>query len=110
MKVLIDECAPRALKRYLVSSGHECSTVQERDWSGIHNGELLTLAEGEFEVFITVDANLRYQQNLSGRNIAVIVICASSNRLEYLRPHFPACLIALEQIRPGQIFQIGISN
>ncbi len=88
MRVLLDECAPRALKRHLAPSGHACSTVQEQGWSGIRNGQLLNLAEGQFDVFITVDASLRFQQNLSGRNIAVIVIRSSSNRLEYLRPHF----------------------
>jgi hypothetical protein len=107
MNVLLDECAPRALKRYLASSGHMCSTVQEQGWSGIRNGELLGLAEGQFEVFVTVDANLRYQQNLAGRNIAVIVIRSTSNRLEYLRPHFAACLSALWAIRSGQVIQIG---
>src|SRR5258708_495659 len=67
MRVLIDECAPRALKRLLVDRGHDCSTVQEAGWSGKHNGELLNLAETAFDVLVTVDPNLRYQQNLAGR-------------------------------------------
>lgn len=67
MKVLIDECAPRALCLFLSKQGHECQTVQETGWSGKQNGELLDLAEAGFDVLITLDTNLRYQQNLSGR-------------------------------------------
>jgi predicted nuclease of predicted toxin-antitoxin system len=74
MKVLIDECAPRALKYTLAVHGHECLTVQE-------NGELLALAEAEFDVLVTVDTNLRYQQNLAGRKIAIVILRAQSNRL-----------------------------
>jgi predicted nuclease of predicted toxin-antitoxin system len=110
MKVLIDECAPRALRRYLVASGHKCSTVQEQGWAGIRNGKLLGLAEGQFDVFVTIDANLRYQQNLSGRLIAIIVLNSPSNRLENLRPYFAECLSALDGIQPGQTVQIGISR
>jgi len=81
MKVLIDECAPRALKYTLAVHGHECLTVQEAGWSGKENGELLALAEAEFDVLVTVDTNLRYQQNLAGRKIAIVILRAQSNRL-----------------------------
>lgn len=62
MKVLIDECAPQALSVFLSKYGHECRTVQETGWSGKQNGELLDLAQAIFDAFVTVDANLRYQQ------------------------------------------------
>jgi len=107
MRVLIDECAPRALKRLLVDRGHDCSTVQEAGWSGKHNGELLNLAETAFDVLVTVDTNLRYQQNLAGRKIAIVVLQSSSNRLDHLRQYFPACVRAIEKIKPGEIVQIG---
>lgn len=107
MKILIDECAPRALKKHLVNQGHECRTVQEAGWSGKENGELLSLAEPEFDVLITVDTNLQYQQNLTRYKIAIVVLQASSNRLEDLRQHFPALVSALEKIRPGEIVQVG---
>jgi predicted nuclease of predicted toxin-antitoxin system len=107
MKVLIDECAPRALKKHLINHGHECRTVQEAGWSGKENGELLSFAEATFDVFVTVDTNLLYQQNLADRRIAIVVLESSSNRLEHLRPHFPACVLALERIKPGEIVQIG---
>jgi predicted nuclease of predicted toxin-antitoxin system len=77
MKVLIDECAPKALKVALAARGFDCTTVQEAGWSGKENGELLALADASFDVVVTIDRNLRYQQNLSGRRIALrIRACA----------------------------------
>jgi hypothetical protein len=70
MRVLIDECAPRALKFSLVEHGHDCRTVWKWGWAGKENGELLDLAEAEFDVLVTLDTNLRYQQNLTERRIA----------------------------------------
>lgn len=107
MRVLIDECAPRVLKKHFMNYGHECRTVQEEGWSGKQNGELLNLAEPAFDVLVTVDTNLRYQQNLAGRRIAIVVLQASSNRLEHLRQYFPACVLALEKIRPGEVVHVG---
>jgi predicted nuclease of predicted toxin-antitoxin system len=107
MKVLIDECAPKALKTFLKKLGHECLTVQEAGWSGKENGELLAAAETKFDVLVTVDTNLRYQQNLARRTIAIVVLQpSSSNRLEDLRTYFPACALALEKIKPCEIIQI----
>jgi len=100
MRILIDECAPRALKKHLMNHGHECRTVQEVGWSGKQNGELLRLAEAAFDVLVTVDTNLRFQQNLAGRRIAIVVFQSSSNRLEHPRRHFPACVIAIEKSSP----------
>jgi len=107
MRVLIDECALRALKGFLSKHGHESLTVQEAGWSGKENGELLAVAETEFDVLVTVDTNLRYQQNLTGRRIAIVVLQSSSNRLEQLREHFPALVLAVKTIKPGEIIQVG---
>ena len=107
MRILIDECAPRARKKHLMDHGQECRTLQEAGWSGKQNGELLRLAEVVLDALVTVDTNLRYQQNLAGRRIAIIVLQSSSNRLEYLRQHFPACVLALEKIKPVEMVQIG---
>ncbi len=107
MKVLIDECAPKALKTFLIKQGHESMTVQEAGWAGKQNGELLNLAETQFDVLVTVDTNLRYQQNLEGRRIAVVILEYSSNRLEHLRQYFPACALAIDKIKPGEIVQLG---
>jgi hypothetical protein len=87
--------------------GHVCRTVQEAGWSGKKNGELLDLAETDFDVLVTVDTNLRYQQNLSGRRIAIVVLRSSSNRLEHLRQYFPACVTAIENVKPGETAQVG---
>ena len=70
MKILLDECVPWPMRRLL--SGHYCTTVQAQGWGGVKNGELLQLAEGMFDLFITSDQNIRYQQNLVGRKISIL--------------------------------------
>src|SRR4028119_1407986 len=84
MKLLLDECIDRKLTREFV--GCEVKTVPQMGWAGVKNGQLLALAEAEFDVFITVDRNLSFQQNLPEFNIAVIVLQAPSNRLADLKP------------------------
>ena len=110
MKVLVDECAPKALKMALAASGFECTTVQETGWSGKENGELLTLADASFNVMVTIDRNLRYQRNLTGRKIALLIVCARSKRVVDLKPHFPACIEALRTIQPGTVVEVGSST
>lgn len=107
MKVRIDECAPKALKSFLTKQGHQSLTVQEAGWPGKQNRELLTLAEAEFDVLVSLDTTLTYQQNLAGRSIAIVVLHCSSNRLEHLRQYFPACLLAVERITPGEVIHVG---
>jgi predicted nuclease of predicted toxin-antitoxin system len=107
MNILLDECAPKKLKSFLSAHGHSCRTVQEAGWSGIGNGDLLNLAEPVFDVLVSIDKGLQYQQNLAGRKIAIVIIRARSNRLVDLEPHFPACARALASIQPGQALQIG---
>jgi hypothetical protein len=87
--------------------GHECVTVQQAGWAGKKNGELLDLADSLFEVFVTLDTNVQYQQNLAGRKIAIVVIHSSSNRLEHLRQYFPECESAIEKTKRGQIVRVG---
>lgn len=87
MKILLDECIDRKLAREFVD--HEIKTVPQMEWAGIKNGQLLALAEAEFDVFITVDRNLSFQQNLPQFDIAVIVLQAASNRLADLKPLVP---------------------
>lgn len=101
------ECAPAALRRVLAQRGHHCQTVLEAGWSGKQNGELLVLAEHQFDALVTLDTNLRYQQNLSGRRIAIVLLRAPSNRLAEISRHFPACAHALEQIKPGDFIEVG---
>ena len=107
MRVLIDECAPRALRNALARYGHQCQTVQEQGWAGKKNGELLNLAENSFDVLVTIDTNLRYQQNLTGRKIAILLLSAPTNRLDVLTALFPACAQAIAAIKPGDFVEIG---
>ncbi len=83
------------------------SHASRQGWSGKQNGELLALAESAFEVLVTVDSNLEYQQNLAGRNISVVVLICRSNRLFDLRPLFPLCATAIETIQSGDLVLVG---
>ena len=105
MRLLLDECLPRRLKRGL--PGHDVSTVPEMGWAGIKNGRLLALAEPAFDVFITIDGNLRYQQNLSGRDLGLVVLSAPDNTIETLLPLMPQVLAALPTLGPGQIVKVA---
>ena len=107
MRILVDECSPRALRRYLSDKGHDCRTVQEAGWSGKENGELLDLAETLFDVFVTLDTNIRYQQNLVGRKIGIVALQAQTNRLKDLRPLFEACAAAVETIKGGELVYLS---
>ena len=77
MRLLLDECVPKRLKREL--RGHDGKTVQDMGWTGIKNGALLRLADGQFDALLTVDQGIAYQQNLSGLSISVVVMLAPSN-------------------------------
>jgi hypothetical protein len=79
----------------------------EAGLSGKQNGELLDLAEGKFEVFVTLDKGLQFQQNLTGRSIAILLIRAKSNRLVDVQQHASACLAAIKSIQPGQLLRVG---
>jgi|SRR5882724_1111920 len=105
MRVLIDECIDERFRSSF--PGHHCQTVRYAGLAGLKNGQLLTAAEAAgFGVFLTVDQGVEYQQNLSGRNIAMIIFPAKSNRLKDLLPLVPACLAHIESIQPGQIVKI----
>jgi hypothetical protein len=102
MTIILDENLPRPLNR--IFPGHTVTTVQEQDLAGTVNGALLAQLEGEFDVFITADKNLRYQQNLSGRILAIIEL--PTNRLPLLRPLIPRIAATVESITPSAYVQI----
>ncbi|MEN8180314.1 MAG: DUF5615 family PIN-like protein [Pseudomonadota bacterium] len=106
MKLLLDECLPRRLKQSF--SDYEVSTVPEMGWAGTKNGELLRLAVESFDVFITADLNLSYQQNLTQSQLAVIALAAPTNRLEDLLPLIPQIIELLPRIRAGRITRIPL--
>lgn len=101
MKILLDECVDRRLARDLV--GHSVATVPRRGWAGIKNGDLLTLAEKEFDAFITVDRKLSTQQDLTKFKIAVLLIRAGTNRLEDIRPFVSELLRKLPEAKASML-------
>lgn len=105
MRILLDESLPRRLIREL--SEHAVSTVTESGWSGLENGELLRTAAGRFDVFLTADQNIEYQQNLRELPLAVVVLVAYSNRLETLRPLIPELLDRLDRLKPCTLVKVG---
>jgi len=100
VRVLLDECLPRRLKREL--PGHDARTAPEMGWASKRNGELLRLAEREFDVFLTADRRLQHQQNLASFDVAVIVLIARSNRLDDLRPLMNAVRESLSIAKRGE--------
>ena len=106
MKVFVDECVDWRLARDIV--GHEVNTARDMGWLTIKNGELLALAASEFEVFVTVDRNLSFQQNLPAFAIAVIVLRAPSNRLTDLKPLVPALLACIPRASRGAVEYVGV--
>jgi predicted nuclease of predicted toxin-antitoxin system len=104
VKLLLDECLDWRLRRDL--PGHEVKTAQEMGWDGIKNGRLLALAQADFQVFITGDRNLSFQQNLPSFSIAVVVLKAVSIRLLHTRPLMPKVLAVLSSLKPGQVVTI----
>jgi hypothetical protein len=103
MKVLFDQGTPAPLRHELV--GHICATAHEAGWSDLNNGELLTEAEGSFDLLITTDKNLRYQQNLSGRRLAILVLPTTS--WPNIQLHIPEVVAAVANIGPGDYRELN---
>ena len=105
MKILLDEFVPRILKLRLPQLN--ISTVQEMGWAGVRNGELLRRAEERFDVFVTADQNLRYQQNLSGHKLAILVL--PSNQVPLVVRLVPAVEKSLMTIQPGAVVDVPLN-
>lgn len=104
MKILLDECVPRPLRRELI--GHEVRTVADMRWEGIKNGALLRLAALQFDVFLTVDRHIPEQQNMRGFQLALVLLLVPDNKLHSLSPLVPDMLAALTTIQPGDMVRI----
>jgi predicted nuclease of predicted toxin-antitoxin system len=102
MKIIIDECVPHIVKRRLPD--RQIKTVQEMGWAGIKNGELLKLVEADFEVFITSDKNLRYQQNLENRKFAIVLL--PSNQVPIVENLLPQIDEELEKIKSDDFVEL----
>jgi len=105
MRILLDESLPRRLRELL--PGHAVKIVSEMGWSAFENGELLRRAAGEFDVFLTADQNLQFQQNLGTLPLAVIVLVAQTNKLEHLRPLVPELNQRLAVLQARSFTRIG---
>lgn len=105
MRILLDEDLPRKLGNYLAD--HAAETVPRAGWAGVKNGRLLALAATRFDVFLTMDQNLEFQQNLTTLPIAVLVLDAISNRIEHLQPRIPDLLAALQNLPPKTLPHVG---
>ncbi len=105
MKVFIDECIDWRLSRDIV--GHEVKTARQMGWSEVKNGRLLALVQESFDVFVTVDRNLSFQQDLPSFSVSVVVMRARSNRLAELRPLVPLLLEQIEKAPKGGVTYVG---
>jgi hypothetical protein len=106
VRLLLDECVPRRLRREL--SDHEVRTVPEMGWAARQNGELLKLASNLFDVFITVDQRLSYQQDVERFSIAIVVLVARRNKLEFLLPLMPELRRVLGDVQPGKVYHVSV--
>jgi hypothetical protein len=105
MKVLLDENLPHALRKHVV--GHDVYTVQYQGWSGLKNGALLTQAAADgFEVMVTMDSGVPYQQNVASIPLAIVILSAPTNDIDDLLPLVPSLLKALGTLRPKTIVNI----
>ena len=101
MRVLLDECVDWRLSRAIV--GHDVKTARQMGWTAVKNGELLGLAIGHFDVFVTVDQGLFYQQNVRTLGNAVIVLHGKTSRLADLLSLVPALIAAIDTAKPGTV-------
>lgn len=102
MKIVFDKCVPRPLRRHL--PGHEIRTAEEMGWGTLVNGDLIAAAEQQFEVIITSDQQWKYQQNLTGRKIAIVVL--PTNFMPAVLELAPKIRAALTTIKPGDYLEI----
>lgn len=104
MKILLDECVPWPM--YKLLAGHDCTTAQKRGWGGIKNGDLLRLAEGEFDLFITSDQSIRYQQNLADRRLPILEL--STNDLRRIQAAGDEIQAVVAAVQLGEFRQLQI--
>ena len=104
MRVLFDQGTPAPLRHVLTA--HVVSTAYEMGWSALSNGDLLDAAEAQFDVFVTTDQNLRYQQNLAGRRLAILILPFAS--WPKLQSHLPSIVSAINGRKPGDYVELAL--
>jgi predicted nuclease of predicted toxin-antitoxin system len=106
MKILLDESVPQKL-RLIIEGGHTVVTAWYQGWSGLKNGALLNAAEeAGFDLFITADQELSYQQNLTGRKMVLVVL--TTNNWEFVKAHIAGIMVAVEAARPGSYTEVNV--
>lgn len=106
MRILLDENFPVDFAQLLI--GHEVATVHSLGWSGIKNGDLLRRAHSVCDVFVTLDRNLEFQQNIKVLSFGVVVVRARSNRVADLAQHITSILNAADLVMPGHVEKAGL--
>jgi len=104
MNILFDGCVPRPLRRFLV--GHTVQTAPENGWGELRNGDLLRMAEERFDAFVTSDKNIRYQQNIAGRRIAILVL--PTNRWPVLQTKTERIAETVSRLKAGDFVEIEL--
>ena len=104
MRILFDHCVPKRLRRYLPA--HATKTTREMRWDKLANGALLDQAQSAFDVLLTVDQNIRYQQTITGRPIALVVLVSPDTRLAALVPLVPELDRILPTVLPGNVYEV----
>ena len=104
MKILFDNCTPATLRRHFID--YEVTLAAERGWEEYRNGDLLEVAQHEFDVIVSVDTNIKYQQRLEEYEIALIVLRGFKNTEPRLRELIPEVLILLATIQPGEVLYL----
>ena len=105
MRILLDESLPRDLKGLLVN--HDAETVALAGWAGVKNGKLLALAATAFDVFLTADQNIEFQQNLAKLPVSILVMVLVNNRIETITQLLPEVLVALDKVQPRTFTKVG---
>ena len=104
VRIVLDECVPWPLAKHI--TGHTCASPQRSGWGGFENGDLLRLAEGEYDLFVTSDQNLRYQQNLVDRKIAILEL--STNDWATIRKNLGAVVARINAMPPAEFAQLDV--
>jgi predicted nuclease of predicted toxin-antitoxin system len=108
MRLLLDEMMDQRLRSHFTMGGHQSATVEEAGFKGLVNGALLAAADVQgFDVLITTDKNIEYQNNLTGKRISLLIIRVFRNKLSFVLPHLPEALRALQSLAPGEVRHVG---
>ncbi|SRR5579872_5065358 len=108
MKLLLDECIDVKFRLILAEYGYEVQTVRYAGFAGLKNGRLLAAAEDKFNVLVTIDKNIKYQNNFTGKRISVLIVRTASSDLSDILPHVSAIVEALKRISPGEVICVGL--